>query len=111
MSENSPFSLAGKTVLVAGASRGIGLAIARAAAAHGARTLLASRSLPALEAESAALRDQGYQAEAWKLDFAAPDSIVELADSLPEIDALVNVAGTNVRKKFQDYTQDEYERV
>jgi len=44
------FSLSGKTALVAGASRGIGLAIAQALAAHGAHTVLAARSMDKLEA-------------------------------------------------------------
>ena len=41
--------LKGKTALIAGASRGIGLAIARAMAEAGAHTLLASRSLEKLK--------------------------------------------------------------
>lgn len=41
--------LAGQVVLITGASRGIGHAVARAAAAHGARTLLAGRDVRRLE--------------------------------------------------------------
>ena len=44
--------LQGKRVLITGASRGIGAAIAIAAAAEGARVLLAARKLPGLEASS-----------------------------------------------------------
>ena len=49
------FSLSGKTALVAGASRGIGLAIAQALSAPGAHTILAARSMDKLEAHAAAI--------------------------------------------------------
>ncbi len=105
------FSLAGKKALVAGASRGIGLAIAQAAAAQGAHTILAARSADALEAEAAALREKGYQAETCALDMKDRDSIDACADLHGEADILINVAGTNIRKRFQDYSDDEYEHI
>ncbi len=104
------FSLAGKTALVAGASRGIGLAIARAYAATGARTILAARSLADLEREAAALRDQGYDAEALALDMTDAASLDAAAAAHP-YDILVNVSGTNIRKRFEDYTEAEYEKI
>ena len=58
------FSLEGKTALVAGASRGIGLAIAQHIARAGAHTILASRSMDKLEANAKELRDHGFSAEA-----------------------------------------------
>lgn len=99
--------LTNKTALVAGASRGIGLAIARQLAEAGARTLLGARSLDKLQREAEALSSRGLQAKAVKLDVtdlhATPD--------LPEIDILINVAGTNIRKRFEQFTKQEYERV
>ncbi|HXG34089.1 MAG TPA: SDR family oxidoreductase [Bryobacteraceae bacterium] len=103
------FSLRGRTALVAGASRGIGLAIARAMAAAGAHTILAARSLEALEREAAQLRTAGYQARAARLDVTEPASIEALAAGLEEVHILVNVAGTNIRKPFLDYTPEEYD--
>lgn len=105
------FSLDGRTALVAGASRGIGLAIANALAANGARTVLAARSLDALERESARLRAEGRAAEARALDITDPASIDAVASAYPEADILVNVSGTNVRRRFQDYSPEEYERI
>ena len=105
------FSLEGRTALVAGASRGIGLAIARAMAAQGAHALLAARSLDALELEAARLREAGWSAEALCLDMADTESIDAAANSCSNVDIIVNVAGTNVRRKFQDYTAEEYERI
>ena len=46
--------LGGKAAIVTGASRGIGLAIARRLASEGMRVLLVARSAPALEGEAAA---------------------------------------------------------
>lgn len=107
----TPFSLSGKTALVAGASRGIGLAIARAVAAAGARTILAARSLEALEKHAAAIREAGCQAEALRLDVADSNSIRQAAESLGDVDILINVAGINLRKRFLDFTAEEYERL
>ncbi|MGH9657758.1 MAG: SDR family NAD(P)-dependent oxidoreductase [Bryobacteraceae bacterium] len=105
---NHFFSLAGKTALVAGASRGIGLAIAKGLASAGARTVLAARSLDELEKQAAALRDEGRDAVALRMDMADPASIRAGLDSLDAVDILVNVAGTNIRKRFEEYTQPEY---
>lgn len=103
------FSLEGKTALVAGASRGIGQAIAELMARAGARTLVASRSLAALEELAAKLRSEGGQAEALELDITSKQSRAKVAERAGAVDILVNVAGTNVRKRFEDYTEQEYE--
>ena len=105
------FSLAGKTALVAGASRGIGLAIAQGLAAAGANTLLAARSLDKLEGHAADIRAKGQSASAVRLDVADSKSIEDAVAGLGDVDILVNVAGMNIRKRFQDYTRDEYDRM
>ncbi|MGC4054340.1 MAG: SDR family oxidoreductase [Paludibaculum sp.] len=107
----NPFSLTGKTALVAGASRGIGQAIAEGIARAGAHTILASRSLPALADIARSLRGEGLQADAVELDIAARDSREKALDALPDVDILINVAGINLRKRFTDYTPEEYDRI
>lgn len=95
--------LEGKTALIAGASRGIGLAIARALAEAGAYTLLASRSIEKLKTLAAEVNGAALE-----LDIASPPSIRACAEEAGDVDILVNVAGTNIRKPFEDYTSEEY---
>ena len=104
------FSLAGKKALVAGASRGIGLAIAQSFAAAGADTVLAARSVDLLDREAAALRDQGYQASSLFLDMEDTASL-DAAANAHDYDILVNVSGTNIRRRFEDYTEAEYNKI
>lgn len=91
---------------MAGASRGIGLAIAKGLAGAGAEVLLAARSLDALKKEAAAIGGKPVE-----LDITDSESIRNAVDTAGEIDILVNVAGTNVRKAFESYTQEEYHRI
>jgi len=105
------FSLAGKTALVAGASRGIGLAIAQGLAEAGAETILAARSLEALEREAAGLQAKGLKARPLRLDFNDAVSIDSVPSTAGHIDILVNVAGTNVRKPFEEYSPEEYQYI
>jgi gluconate 5-dehydrogenase len=107
----SIFSLSGKTALVAGASRGIGLAIAQQLAEAGARTTLAARSADKLREHAQALEAKGGRASALRMDLADPESIREAVEGLETPDILVNVAGTNIRKSFARYTQADYERL
>jgi gluconate 5-dehydrogenase len=103
------FSLTGKRALVVGASRGIGLAIARHMAAAGAHTILAARSREKLLEHVEQLKDDGHDAEALEMDISRPEAVAQTADALGPVDILVNVAGTNIRKPFEQYTDDEYQ--
>ncbi len=96
--------------MIAGASRGIGLAIARAVAACGADTVLAARSMEALDREAAALREAGLLASALHLDME-DNSSIDGAAAAGDFDILINVSGTNIRKNFEAYTQTEYDKI
>ena len=94
----TPPTLAGRTAIVTGGSRGIGRAIANDLARNGANVLLAYRSDPALAeqvaAEVAAHGVRCIAAQADVLDPAALERIVEQArEELGSIDILVNNAG------------------
>ena len=99
----NPFSLQGKTALITGASRGIGLAIARGMHAAGANVVLAARSKDKLEALAKELNGRAIE-----LDMTSSASIQNAAREAGDVDILANVAGMNIRKRFEDYTPELY---
>jgi gluconate 5-dehydrogenase len=74
--------------------------------AAGANVILASRSKEKLD-ELAKEMD----GRAIALDVKDPASVRRCAEEAGDVDILVNVAGTNIRKRFEDYTQAEYEHI
>ena len=87
-----------RTVLVTGASAGIGAACARAFAGAGARLLLAARRAERLEALAAELRDaHGTESHLLELDVRDAEAVASTLGALPpawaEVDVLVNNAG------------------
>jgi 3-oxoacyl-[acyl-carrier protein] reductase len=86
--------LAGKTVLVTGASRGIGLATARAFAREGANLVLVARSVGDVEeAANRIAADYLVAASPYAYDLATDAEVCALNARLPPIDILVNNAG------------------
>jgi len=102
----NPFSLAGKTALITGASRGIGLAIARGMREAGAEVVLAARSKEKLETLAAELGGRAVE-----LDMTRSESIRLCADQAGDVDILANVAGMNIRGRAEDYTAEHYDRI
>ena len=90
--------LEGKVAVVTGASRGLGLAIARLFAQEGARVVLSARSQAAVEACAAELRAAGFQAEACACDVSELQQVEALAafaiEKMGHFDIWVNNAGT-----------------
>jgi NAD(P)-dependent dehydrogenase (short-subunit alcohol dehydrogenase family) len=87
--------LSGKTVLITGASKGIGLAVAEAFALEGCDLRLVARSGEALEAAAQKLRAaQGVDVQWHALDLASRDSAARLRGLCEGIDVLVNNAGS-----------------
>lgn len=99
MNVNSIFSLLGKTALITGASKGIGLAIAQLYAQAGARVIVSSRKMEAVEAVATELRSKGYDAIAIACNMGDMADVHRLAEgSLTHyggIDILVNNAAAN----------------
>ncbi|HLI12052.1 MAG TPA: SDR family oxidoreductase [Alphaproteobacteria bacterium] len=86
--------LEGKTVLVTGASKGIGRATAETFAAEGCKVHMAARSAEALEAVRDAIRAKtGSEAVIHAMDLSSSESMVALAGRCAEADILVNNAG------------------
>lgn len=94
------FSLAGKTVLVTGASSGLGAHFAAVLAAAGADLVLAARRTDKLDAVAAQARTFGGQVSVVQMDVADHNSIekafAEMHEQVPRIDVVVNNAGMNI---------------
>lgn len=106
------FSVEGQIVLVAGASRGIGRAIAKGFVDRGATVIITGRELETLEKTAGELAT-GNAVRPLVCDMAKPTDIQKLtADVMAEfgrIDTLINVAGVNRRKRAEDCTEDDYD--
>jgi hypothetical protein len=86
--------LRGKTVLVTGSSKGIGLGCAELFAAEGASLHLAARSADLLEARRQAIRAaHQVDVQVHPIDLAVRGSAEELAERCGDVDILVNNAG------------------
>jgi len=86
--------LARQTVLVTGASKGIGLGIAQWFAREGCALRLAARSKDLLEREAAAIRSaHSADAQVFPLDLSQEAGRKRLTESCPEVDILINNAG------------------
>ncbi len=99
VSATALFSLAGRTALVTGASRGIGESIAHLLAAQGAHVICTSRKVEACETVAEAIRAAGGSAEARAVHIGDPAAIEALFASLDAegktVSLLVNNAAAN----------------
>lgn len=86
--------LEGKTVLITGASKGIGLAAAHSFAAEGCHLQLAARDGVALAAAKEEIEKiYPINVRIHPMDLAAPGAMAQLADAAGHVDILVNNAG------------------
>lgn len=96
MTENyNPFSLAGKTILVTGASSGIGKAIAQECSKMGAQVVLTARNEEKLNKVLSELVGEGHQII--KADLTNDADIEALVENMPQLDGVVHNAGVGNR--------------
>lgn len=104
--------LAGKTALITGAARGIGLEFARAYIAEGAMVALADINGAAAEAAAASL---GPQAIAVQMDITRQDSIdtgfATVLEKLGHLDILVNNAALFTAAPIAEISRSDYDRL
>ena len=111
----SVFSLEGKTILISGATGGIGSAISRGLAAAGAETALCARNQQKCRELADEISAHGGAATAHALDISDLDSIHRCVDEVMQrygkIDVLFNVAGINRREGLlQAVAREMYRR-
>jgi len=111
----NPFSVTSKLALVTGATRGIGLGVARALAQSGASVILVGRDLAELERAAGGLRQITDHVHVAAYDLSLTSGIAEWFENLcgtagvPEI--LVNSAGIHRRGAAVDLSLDDWNAV
>ncbi|MCQ1838771.1 SDR family oxidoreductase [Neorhizobium galegae] len=109
------FDLAGRHALVTGSSQGIGLALARGLAEHGASVVLNGRDPVKLQAAADGLENEGYEAKVADFDVTDPDAVKRGVDAIEQdigpIDILINNAGMQFRSPLEDFPADRWEQL
>jgi len=108
------FSVAGKTVVVTGGSRGIGLMIARGFVECGARVYVSSRNAEACDAVAAELSSAG-ECFAIPADLGTVEGVdrlaAELAEREPALHVLVNNAGAAWGAPMEEFPETGFDKV
>lgn len=109
------FDLSGRTALVTGGSRGLGLQLAQALGEAGAKVMLTARKADELEEAAAQLQSQGIDARWIAADCAREDDIHRLAaetlQRLGDIDILVNNAGAAWGAPAEEHPLEAWDKV
>jgi NAD(P)-dependent dehydrogenase (short-subunit alcohol dehydrogenase family) len=108
------FDVAGKTALVTGGSRGIGLMIARGLAAAGVRVIVSSRKVRDLEEAAAEVQKLG-ECEAIPADLSTAEGARALAEEVSSrherLEILVNNAGATWGAPLEEFPASGWDRV
>ena len=106
------WTLENKTALVTGGTKGIGAAIAKEFLSFGARVCVVARSQKDIEK----MREQeGEKLTGIQQDLSKEDAFRNIMEfvrgNFGNLDILINNVGMNIRKKTEEYTRLEYERI
>ena len=108
-------SLKGKTALVTGGSRGLGLQMAEALGEMGARIAISARKKEELDEAVSRLKKINADAKAYVCDIGKREQIVPLADAvlkdLGKVDILVNNAGATWGAPAEDHPLDAWDKL
>ncbi|MET0808194.1 MAG: SDR family oxidoreductase [Pseudoxanthomonas sp.] len=115
MTDRNLFDLTGRTALITGGSRGLGLQMAEALGAYGARLVLSARKAEELQQAQAHLHAMGIEADWIAADASKDADVASLADAaiekLGHVDILVNNAGASWGAPAEDYPVEAWDKV
>lgn len=104
-----------KVVIVTGASKGLGVSMAKLCAREGARVVVAARSTDKLKALKAEIEEGGGVALAVTCDVSKMADLQNLVDetvrAFGRIDGLINNAGVNFVRPFLETTEEEWDHI
>jgi gluconate 5-dehydrogenase len=107
------FNLEGRLALITGSSQGIGLALAKGLAAHGAAVVINGRDRAKVDAAVAELREDGYTVHGSDFDVtdlqAVKAGVDKIEAEIGAIDILVNNAGMQFRAPLEDFPEDKWQ--
>ena len=109
------FDLSGKTALITGSSKGLGLSIAKALFNSGATIILNGRNPEALDLASQEINPKERIIYKYPFDVTnvedVNDNITKIKEKIGTIDILVNNAGHNITENFQDISEESFDRM
>jgi NAD(P)-dependent dehydrogenase (short-subunit alcohol dehydrogenase family) len=103
-------AISGKTVLVTGASYGVGEATARKIAAAGATVLVVARSADRLHELAASINTGGGKAVAYPTDLTDETAVSELTNKIGEQHGALDIVVSNAGKSLRRSLHDQYDR-
>jgi 2-deoxy-D-gluconate 3-dehydrogenase len=110
-----PFDLSGRVAVVTGGNGGIGLGMARGLAGAGAAVVVAGRNAAKSAGAVRELEALGAEAASVEVDVSSEAScramIAAAVERFGRLDVLVNNAGTNIRKRPEEYALEEWRTV